>query len=169
MTRRRIQSSNSTMIGELFTFLLFAMFLVLSLLIVVIGADGYRNVVHSSDNVSEVRTSLGYVSGKVRSDAAIDSVRIDQVEGTDVLVLTEIYEGDTYETAIYHMNGALYEMYYNASEIDLQLGFGDRLTKVTGFDMAWADDNLLALTATADDGTVQTLHIALRKGQGVQN
>lgn len=166
MTSKRKTQAPNHMVGELFTFLLFAMFLVLSLLIVVIGADGYRGVVDASDTIGEVRTSLGYVSGKLRSDAASAGARLEPVDGVEALILVEEYQESIYETAIYYMDGALYEMYYDAGQMTLEPKYGDRLVEVSGFDMAWVDDGLLALTATSADGHSQTLHIALRTQQG---
>lgn len=169
MTERRRKGTHTSnhMIGELFTFALFGAFLLLSLLIVVIGVDGYRSVVGASESVSEVRTSLGYVAGKLRSEAASDSVRIEEIDGVEALILTEIYRRTPYETIIYHQDGALYESYLDASQVDFDPQYGVRLGDVSGFDMAFEAPNLLALTATSSGGAVQTLHIALRAEQGV--
>lgn len=167
MTSRHRREAPPHMIGELFTFALFGMFLLLSLLIVVIGADGYRGVVDSSDSVGEVRTTLGYVAGKVRSEASMDGVTLEERDGVPVLVLTEYYEGAPYETIIYHQDGALYEVYMSANDMAFTADSGERLTEVAEFQAEWADENLLALTATASDGRTQTLHLALRTGQEV--
>lgn len=167
MIKRHRGEGQSHMIGELFTFALFAMFLLLALLIVVIGVDVYRSVVSVGDSVGGVRTSLGYVAGKVRSDAATQEVRLEEVEGKQALVLTEVYDGTPYETIIFHRDGALYEVYMNAEENEFDPEFGDRLTEIEQFEFAWAGDNLLAATAIAADGRTQTLHLAIRAGQGV--
>lgn len=169
MMKRHRGSNSSHMISELFTFALFGMFLLLSLLIVVIGVDGYRNVVNAGDTAGEIRTSLGYVSGKVRSEASGTGVRIDTINGVDALVLTNVYNDTPYDTVIFHKEGALYEDYFNASEMEFDPDFGERLVELTGFDVSWAADNLLAVTATAADGRTETLHLALRSGQEVAN
>lgn len=169
MSRRLHQEPPAHMIGELFTFALFGVFLLLSLLVVVIGVENYRGVVDASDAISQIRTPLGYMAGKLRSDAATDGVSLETREGVQTLVLSEIYEGTRYETIIYHQDGALYETYINADETMFDPDIGTRLTDVADFEIAWADEDarLLAITATADDGTTQALHIALRTGQGV--
>lgn len=169
MSRKVHQEPPAHMIGELFTFALFGLFLLLSLLVVVIGVENYRGVVDASDTVSEIRTPLGYMAGKLRSGAAADGVTLDERGGMQALVLTEVYKGTHYETIIYHHDGALYETYINADETDFDPDIGTRLTEMTDFSMAWADEDerLLALTATASDGSTQTLHIALRTEQGV--
>lgn len=151
------------LVGDLFTFALFGIFTVLSLLIVVIGVDGYRNIVNTGESVGEIRTTLGYIAGKVRSDSAAAGIRIEQVDGTDVLVLTEVYDDTPYETAIYHRDGYLHEIYRNTDEEDLDIEYGERLIAVSGVTMAFEEENLLAFTATATDGRTQTLHVALRQ------
>lgn len=167
MSTRRRKTGQNHMIGELFTFALFGLFLILSLLIVVIGVNGYRNVVSAGEAIGDVRTTLGYVAGKVRSEAALDGVRIDEKEGTPVLVLSETYEGTSYETLIYHQDGALYEAYIDPTQLDFTPDVGSRLSEIADFDMAWDAENLLALTATSSSGKTQTLHIAIRGGQEV--
>lgn len=168
MSKRRTDTQNH-MIGELFTFALFGLFLLMSLLIVVIAAGGYRTVVTTAETATEIRTSLGYVAGRVRSDVATHDVSIQEMNGTQVLVLTEVYEDEAYATLIYHHDGALHESvefvkYMEPEYFDPE--FGDRLTEITGFEAAWAGDNLLRLTVTASNGYTQTLHLALRAGNG---
>lgn len=165
MIKRPRTEGQSHMIGELFTFALFAMFLLLSLLIVVIGVDVYRGVVDAGESVGVVRTSLGYVAGKVRSDSAMHGVRVEEQDGLTLLVLTEVIDDTPYETYIYHQEGALYECYINADATEFDSEFGDRLTEIDSFNAVMESENLLALTATASDGRSQTLHLACRAGQ----
>lgn len=165
MTQRRGRQGYTHSIGDLFTFALFGLFVLLSLLIVVIGADVYRSVVQSGDVTGEIRTSLGYVAGKLRSEAASDGVAIEAADGVSALVLTDLYEDTPYRTAIYYRDGGLYETFYNADEASLDMTFGDRLVDINGFSFDWAQEDLLRLTATAADGSRQTLHIAMRAQQ----
>ena len=166
MSKRSRKETSGSMISGLFTFALFGVFVLLSLLIVVIGVNGYRNVVDKSESLGEVRTSLGYVLGKLRSDAATDGVEVKHQAGIDTLVLTENYRGDILETLIFHRDGALYELsQYGGYEFDPENAW--RLTEVASFDIAQAGDNLLRLTATGADGRTQTVHAAVRVSQEV--
>lgn len=167
MTRRHRGEGYSHMIGELFTFALFGLFLLLSLLIVVIGVDGYRRVVNTGESIGAVRTTLGYVAGKVRSGASTDGVRIDETDGVTTLILTERVDDRTYETIIFHRDGALYESYIYADEVDFSPEFGTHLYEVADMDIRWADEGLLELTATAADGRSQSLCLAVRTGEEV--
>lgn len=164
MRRRVSEQAHSHMIGGLFTFALFAMFIVLSLLIVVIGVNGYKDVVDKSESVSELRTSLGYVAAKLRSDVASDGVWLQTHEGVPVLALQQVDEDGVHDTLIYHWNGALYELSKNALYTDFELDDGWPLLDVAGFEMAVLEDNLIRLTATAASGEVQTMHVSIRTG-----
>lgn len=163
---KRGRESSGHMVGGLFTFALFGVFILLSLLIVVIGVDGYRGVVETGDSVAELRTSLGYVVGKLRSNAASDGVRFERADGVEALVLSETYEAYFIDTYIYFYGGALYELSkFTGSEFDPEDGI--RLAEVAGFEMAPEGDRLVRLTATTADGRVQTVHAALRGRLGV--
>lgn len=166
MTKRHARETPGHMIGDLFTFVLFAAFLLLSLLIVVIGVDGYRSVVDASDSVSGVRTTLGYVAGKIRSEAAQDGVRIEEMAGVNALVLTEVYEDTPYDTVIYYLDGALYETSGNLQELEFEPEYGQRLIEISGFEAEWTEENLLKLTAISPDGRSQSTHLAVRTEQG---
>lgn len=167
MSNARRRSAQQHQIGELFTFVLFAIFLMLSLLIVVIGADGYRRVVSTGDSVGGMRTALGYVAGKVRSEAATDGMRIEEIDGVNALVLTELYEDYILETYIYYKDGALYEAYLAADQMEFDPEFGSRLTEIDQFTFSMDENGLLALTAMAEDGRMQTLHLGSRTTEGV--
>ncbi len=166
MSKRRSMDSTGHMIGGLFTFALFGLFVLLSLLIVVIGVDGYRGVVNASDRVGELRTTLGYVAGKLRSDAASDGIRFEEVEGVQAMVLTERYEDRTFDTYIYHMDGALYELSLIAGYADFFPEDGWRLSTVADFSAELEQDNLINLKVTTADGHTQTMHVAMRAAKG---
>ncbi len=167
MSKRRATDAGGHMISGLFSFALFGVFVLLSLLIVVIGVNGYRNVVNTGDSVGEVRTAMGYVAGKLRSDAATNGVRLVHEADVDALVLTEEYDGNVYETYIFHRDGALYELTMRAGRQAFDPEDGWRLAAVTSFSAEKVDDHLLRLSVTAQDGRAQTLHIAVRTAEVV--
>ncbi|MCL1963763.1 MAG: DUF4860 domain-containing protein [Firmicutes bacterium] len=166
MSSRRRREASGHMIGGLFSFVLFGVFVLLSLLLVVIGADGYRGVVEQGEAEAELRTSLGYVLGKLRSDAATDGVELTHQAGVDTLVLTENYGGEVLETIIFHRDGALYEL-ARSGGYAFDPDDAWRLTEVTAFEMEREGETLIRLTAAAADGRTQTVHAAIRVDQEV--
>ena len=160
MNGQRGTEASGYRIGGLFTFGLFGLFVLFSLFIVAVGVSGYGGVLDAGESVSEVRTSLGYVMGKLRSEAGVSGIRLEHTHGVDALILTEVYAGDTLETVIFHRDGALYEvMLSGGAAFDPDSAW--RLAEVEAFAMEQAADGLLRLTATAADGRSQTLHVAI--------
>ncbi len=166
--RKSKTAGTSHMVGGLFTFALFGLFVVLSLLIVVIGVDGYKSVVDTGDRTNELRTTLGYVVGKLRSEAAADGVSLEEREGLTVLVLTQLNdEEEPLETIIYYLDGMLMEAYNNAAILDFDPEFGELLTNIASFSMEQTEGGLISLSAATKDGYSQTVHIAPRVQQEV--
>jgi hypothetical protein len=96
-------------LGSLFTFVLICLFAVLSILLVLLGAQAYRHVTERANTNFNIRTSLGYVQGKLRSHDGMGAVRIEYKDGICVLTLEQNIDGGRYETSIYCYHGTLYE------------------------------------------------------------
>ena len=163
MSKRSNSRDQTHAISGLFSFALFSIFVVLSLLLVVIGVDGYRKVVARSESIDGIRTTLGYIAGKVNSDACADGIMLTQIDGLDVLELTRLDDdGEALKLCIYYQNGALYEFFYNAEEMDFDPEFGDKLVDISSLEMDTLSDKLIGLTVISPDGRSETLHVAMR-------
>jgi len=162
MRYQRPEARGGERIGSLFTFALFGVFMLLAILVVVIAADGYRGVVATADSVDEVRTALGYVAGKLRSDAATSGVRMLDADGVTGLILSEEYEGDVYETYIFFRDGTLYEVAFDAGVYGFDPEDGWRLVSVADFSVRKVNDHLVRIAAVAHDGREQAMHVAVR-------
>ena len=70
-------------------FLAVAVFALMALLTVVLGAGVYRSVVDRAEVNHEARTAMAYVTGKLRANTG--DVSLEQTEvGEDMLVLSEM-------------------------------------------------------------------------------
>ena len=109
-------------VNGLLTLLIYGIFALFSLFLVVIGARVYRNIVAAGRENTQLRSSFSYVANKVRmSTRAAGSVRLEEQEGMEVLVLESGTEG--YETRIYYYDGALREAYQASDRpLDPKLG-----------------------------------------------
>lgn len=138
-------------------FLAVAVFALMALLTMVLGASVYRSIVDRAQVNHEARTAMAYVTGKLR--AARGEVRLETTEaGTDMLVLAEEIDGAAYETRIYAHEGRLYEIFSDAA-----LAFapeeGQAIATLEAFSVA-AEDGMLCLSVRAD-GKDYTAHVAL--------
>ena len=153
MDNRTIRSSNTAFILAVFTF-----FAVCSLFVVLFGANVYHKVVSKLDENSEVRTSIFYVSNKVRAADARD-VTVQTVDGHQMLVIGSQYDGKKYSTYIYQYQGSLYELFTGAG-IQPVLGSGDKITPLSGFSISKSGDRL-TVSATGKDSRSAAVELML--------
>lgn len=108
---------------QLFPALLFFVFLLCTIFTILIGSRVYENI-RERDNLSfHTDTAMAYISNKVRQGDMADSVSIREIDDCQVLVLTSDYEGILFETWIYQMDNALWELFTQKdSGIDLSSG-----------------------------------------------
>jgi hypothetical protein len=145
----------------LFTLSLFCIFVVSALVVVMIGANVYRNTVNQMDRNYEVRASITYLSTKVRQNDGAGAVTLTDIEGTPVLCLTSEIEGEAYNTWIYHQDGALWEYFADAlSPVDLATG--QRIVNIDTFLMEQEENGSLRFTSRDSAGRSVDLVVSPR-------
>ncbi len=140
----------------LFVVLLYGLFALLSLLLILIGARVYKRTVEHTEARGDVRASLSYVANKV---GAADRVSLETRDGLSVLVLTQEFDGDLFETCIYYTGGVLREWF-----AEVATPFLPKRGKPSPLSLPFPsreEDGLLAVTSAGRDGQPHTLHIAL--------
>lgn len=146
MTHRRFSLRAAS---GLSIFLAVAVFALMSLLTVVLGAGVYRGVVERADANHEVRTAIAYVTGKVRG--ATGEITIEKTEvGNDMLVITEQYGERYYQTRIYAHEGNLYEV-FAAQDTAFAPEEGQKIVSLDGFEAA-REGELLRLKVHSGGG-----------------
>ena len=108
---------------QLFPALLFFVFLLCTIFTILIGSRVYENI-RERDNISfHTDTALAYMTNKVRQGDLADAVSIREMDGCQVLVLTSDYDGILFETWVYQMDGALWELFTQQdSGVDIYSG-----------------------------------------------
>lgn len=147
-----------------FVLILFCTFAVVSLSLVSLGGRLYRTTVHQMDDSAEVRACLSYVANKVRATDT-RGLSLSSVEGVPALCLSESSDGASYDTYIYHHNGALYELFLPQGQTPA-LSLGSELYPVNAFTFS-QNGSLLTLTCTPAHGAAMTLELALPDQGGV--
>ena len=154
MNRRRFGLRTAS---GLSIFLCVAIFALMALLTVVLGAGVYRSVVGRAEVNHEARTAMAYITGKLRANTGSTTLEKTEV-GNDMLVLSEEIGGADYETRIYAHEGALYEV-FAAADIDFAPEEGQPIAALDGFSVQM-EENALRLTVRAG-GEDYTAHVAL--------
>ena len=147
-------------VDALFALLLYGLFALLSLLLVLIGAQVYRGIVRRTDARSDLRASLSDVANKVRS---APEANLENRDGLTVLVLPEQSGEQTFETLIYFYDGTLREMFQMQGDA-FTPSYGEELAALAAFSIEESADGLLTVISRGADGQDHTLHIQKRAG-----
>ena len=153
-----MNGKNEHSFDTVFILLLFCLFAVSSLILVLIGANVYRSIVDKMDANNEIRSSLSYVSNKVRSADSHD-VSIQSLGGQQTLVIESEFDSEKYNTYIYLYNGYLMELFTKADN-DFKAGAGDKITPITAFTITKTESEL-SLEVSGCDNRKRSLKLSL--------
>lgn len=155
-----IKRSSGHTVDILFILSLFGAFIVSALLIVVLGARCYQNIVNQSSAGFTTRTSLAYVTEKIRQHDEEGAVSIVEVEEQPVLKLSQTYGDTSYYTYMYYYDGYLKELtvddYYQPALCD-----GQDIIAVEDFSMEQISDSLYCFHLTDTNGRVYSFYTAV--------
>lgn len=161
--RKRLNQSVGAVRG-MFMFALLAVFAVLSVIVVLVGARVYRAVDERGSDNYTTRTALSYIAGKVRASDAAGRIKTISLDGAEALVLEADYDGTLYATYIYAHEGQLME-YFGREGREFSLSHGETIGAAGGFTSA-LQDGLLILSIQSEDGRTETLKLYLQSGEG---
>jgi hypothetical protein len=137
---------------------LFCVFAFVFLLLVSAGGGVYQKTMDRMDDSYEIRTTLSYITNKVRAASGPD-VRVEQADGGAVLEIYDSSTGGEYVTYIYYYDGALFEV-YQSKDKELQKQYGEEIVRVSGVDMS-ASGDMLAVDMTTSQGTSEGVRVYL--------
>ena len=164
MERARMGREPRGDVQGVFVFALLAVFALLSLAVVLVGARAYRTVNQTADATNISRTGMSYLVGKVRGADAEGAVNILQKDGMDVLALGATYGEKPYVTYIY-CDGSSIREYFSAADVAFDAAFGEEI--LTAKSLAFSlDDRLLTITMVDEDGGEHVSKVSLVCGEG---
>ena len=148
--RRRGRS----IVDILFILALFAVFMISALFIVLFGARIYKKVVADADTNYNARTSIAYISEKIRQHDSEDGVSVVFDGDRPVLRLTETYNDQSYYTYLYESNGSLKEL-TTPAEYDPIYSAGQSILEVNSFNIEQINDSLYRfMIKDVDDNSI---------------
>ena len=158
----RLNKNNQEHIIDIFfTLALFCVLAASLLTVVILGANVYGSTVEEMQHNYEVRTTLGYVSGKIRQNDIADSVSIGEIEGVDALVMSQDVYGSRYLTYIYFHDGALYEV-FAGEDVPVSLTSGQKIVDIQDFSFEEPQKGVFRLKCTDSGGKTDEALISLR-------
>lgn len=131
---------------SLFRMFVIFMFVMISTMLVVLGANVYGNISGTMDNNSAIRTASGYMTNKNREYGSKLSVM------DDMLIIENEYEGEKYLSRIYYDDGFLKESFLpEGYEFDRESG--EIITALDGFEII-KKDNFIDVTITQGQNSI---------------
>jgi hypothetical protein len=143
----------------MFTVTLLGVFALAALFVAIMGAQVYSRSAQNLEANFDTRTSLVYISEKVRQCAGEDFT-VEQVDGNDALVLREKYSGNAYESWIYIYDGKLYEVMV-AEGVPVKGGDGQSIMNINSLSIT-DTDGLITITIENLSGETNSLSLSRR-------
>ena len=143
-----------------FVFVLLGLFAVMSTLMVLLGAQMYRNTVDHATANNEGRLLGSYVRSMIRAQDAADAVQTQDHDGVKTLTMLEDLDGDEYVTMLYCYDGWLYEQFTSRTD-EFEPEAGTAICKATAF-VPKLEGRLLTVNMVNGKGEVETVRVALR-------
>lgn len=112
-------------------FLLGAIFLFLSIGLVMLGGSLYRHIMSISAENDEARTTFSYIANQVHRADSSGGVSVGEFDGRQALLLEQNYGDWAFVTYLYYYDGALRELFVEK---------GTELDGSAGLPIVWLDD-----------------------------
>lgn len=136
-------------INSLSIICILGMFTVMSLLLILLGANFYQGLTNKVTENDEIRSSLNYVANKVRFSGS-DKADIKEISETKVLEIVQ----DGYIDLIYFYEGSIMEVSV-ISESDFSPEYGTSIIPIKSFEFNKNDDGFITFTAKTDKNPVE--------------
>lgn len=150
-------------IDILFVIALFCLFALSTIFLISVGADIYGKTVNRMEENFNTRTSLAYVTEKVRQADAQNNIYIGTLGEQQALIIRSKTADTTYLTYLYAYGGYLKEL---MSREDISLGpeAGQDVIALSEFSLLPVNDNLILCHFSTDDGAASDLYISTHSG-----
>ena len=152
----RIKEQHKIRVDSAGVFLLGAVFLFMSIGIVMLGGSVYRYVMRGANDNDQIRTTFSYIANQVRRADTDGGVTVGQWGGQEALVLEQNYGGYAYVTYLYHYDGALRELFVEkGTDLDPEAGLPIVWIEEIGFQEGEA--GLITVKAYFEDGREESM------------
>ncbi|NLM15360.1 MAG: DUF4860 domain-containing protein [Clostridiaceae bacterium] len=138
----------------LFVIALFFLYTICALLLSVMVADAYSRGAERSERNYNMRTSVLYLTEKVRQTTGAEGeISVRQTGEGDALVLGMLVESEQYETWIYVEDGYLREVLL-LQGADISPGIGQKIMPLSSLVLELGPEGLLQISVTDQTGEI---------------
>ncbi len=154
-------------IDLLFVITLFCLFALSAIFLISIGANVYGKTVNAMEDNFNTRTSIAYITEKVRQSDQEKSFSIGQLDDCQAIVIQTQSSDTTYFTYLYEYEDTLREL-TTRSDIHLGPEAGQIILSVFDFKLTPINDHLFACDIVVNEEQAYHLYISLHSG-GLEN
>ncbi len=154
------RSSSSELI---FVLGLFGFYTLCALFLAITGANVYQKNVEATEFNYTFRTTVLYITEKVRQAESIDSVTIETLDQSDALVLSRDFDGTKYNTWIYVEDGFLKEVLL-AENMTVAHNIGQKIIPAQDMELSMSQNSLITIKLTDIDGNIFNSSVYLETG-----
>ncbi len=153
--------TNRHVIDLVFPIAVFFVFTASSLAVLMLAANIYHTQTTDADNNYMTRTSLAYVSEKIRQNDANGGISVRTVEDRSCLAIESVSYDVSYTTYIYEYEGTLKELFIR-DDAKLRLKDGKDIMEVKEFSIEEIGDGLFRFASSDLDGNKTALIVSER-------
>jgi hypothetical protein len=146
-----------------FVFVLLGLFAVMSTLMVLLGAQMYRNTVDRSTANNEDRVLGAYVRSMIRAEDTRGAMVVGEYDGVKTLAMREDLDGEPYVTWLYCYDGHMYEC-FTSDDGTFNPESGTAICPAQRFEPS-LENGLLTVDMINGKGEPETVRVALRCAQ----
>ena len=144
--------------------LIFAVFMVSILLVLLSGADTVQRLTERDQRTYHQRTAVQYITTRIRQADRTGSICADNTRDPSTLILTELIDGNSYQTRVYCWDGYLRDMFCQAGA-ELPPEFGEEILPMNDFSVS-CSNALVRAELTLPNGSKESLILSLRSEGG---
>lgn len=155
-------------IDFLFTLATFTLFVVCSIFVVLLGARCYEKVFLGMNENFTARTTIAYMSEKLRQRDVIGCANITTIEGTTAITLMRQSGAQVERTYIYSDDGYLKELNVTEDDVELHLADGQKLIELKDFEARKISNSIYYISLTDLEGNTEYTYISTKCGDDVK-
>ncbi len=159
------ENNRTSNIGLLFILLLFLSLVLCALFTMLIGSGVYENINGRMEENYSGQTALSYISNQFKQSDQAESIYVENVDGTSVMVLEENVEGTVYQTRIYFHEGHICE-YYAEKTLGFDLVNGLDIIEAKSLEFTEIHSGLIKVALEPEKGYPQEMYLSRRSRGG---
>lgn len=163
--RNSMKVQKKFIVDILFVLALFGVFTLSALMLVSVGAEVYQHTVNDMSGNYESRTSVSYITEKIRQNDSIISeqnIGITVISGKQALMLTQEMNGEVYYTYLYLHDGYLKELLMQSGSYlgEDTLAAGHKIMKLTDFRLEQPRNDLFLIRLTTSESESHDIFVS---------